>query len=380
MGTEEAEASRLTGCNQRYVDSLLRSQVLSSAGQAVPAFFLSLGALILLLYGGHLVIKGQMTLGALVAFSAYQGRLITPIKSLMGLYLGIQRAGVSLERVFELLDQQPYVKEAIHPISLSAFGAKSNFEAFPSTMNLARRPCMISTFLCALAAGWRSLVLRAPERLPSWSYCCVSTTLSRGRFCWMGTICANCSSKPCARTSRSSLTSPVSSMPRLRRISDTETHMRQLRTSTRLRVLPTFTSSFCLFRKAIKRWWEKEGSGFPPDNDKGLPIARAILRKAKIWLFDEATATLDVLTESRIREAMDRWLGEHTSIIVTHRLSSVVDMDRIVVLERGRITQVGDHRQLLRMEGLINAHHSHVRQVSWRGQDNLRCERRDCLQ
>jgi ATP-binding cassette subfamily B protein len=73
MGTEEAEASKLAGCNQRYVDSLLRYQVISSTGQALPAFFLSLSSVIVLLYGGHLVINGQMTLGALVAFSAYQG-------------------------------------------------------------------------------------------------------------------------------------------------------------------------------------------------------------------------------------------------------------------------------------------------------------------
>ena len=97
-------------------DQILRDA--TCAGQAVPAFFLSLGTLIVLLYGGYLVITGHMTLGALVAFSAYQGRLIAPIHNLMNLYLGVQRAGVSLERVFEMLEEQPCVKAASNPVSL----------------------------------------------------------------------------------------------------------------------------------------------------------------------------------------------------------------------------------------------------------------------
>lgn len=101
----------------------------------------------------------------------------------------------------------------------------------------------------------------------------------------------------------------------------------------------------------------ERGIGLSAGQRQRIAIARAILRGAKVWLFDEATAALDVLTESRIREAMDKWLGEYTAIIVTHRLSSVVDMDRIVVMEAGRITQAGDHRQLLGMDGLYQHLH-----------------------
>ena len=271
MGTEEAEASKLAGCNQRYVDSLLRYQVISSTGQALPAFFLSLSSVIVLLYGGHLVINGQMTLGALVAFSAYQGRLIGPIQNVMGLYLGIQRAGVSLERVFELLDQKPYVKEAIHRISLSHVRGEVEFRGI--SFNYEPGQETLHDINLLVPAGSRLAIIGPYGRRKDyghWSYCCAFTTLSKDRFCGMFTICANLSSKPCAKTSQLSLTSPVFFMASLRRIFEMETGTRRLRIFMRLHGLPTFTSSFCRFRKAIKRSSEREESGSPRDSDKEL--------------------------------------------------------------------------------------------------------------
>ena len=99
-----------------------------------------------------------------------------------------------------------------------------------------------------------------------------------------------------------------------------------------------------------------------------MAIARAILREAKVWIFDEATAALDVLTELRIQRAMDTWLGQYTSIVVTHRVSSVVHMDRIVVMEGGRITQVGDHHELMGMKGFYRQlHHETQRSREFSG-------------
>ena len=335
MGTEEAEASRLAGCNQRYVDSLLRSQVLSSTGQAVPAFFLSLGALILLLYGGHLVIKGQMTLGALVAFSAYQGRLISPIKNLMGLYLGIQRAGVSLERVFELLDQQPYVKEAIHPISLSCVrgevelrGVSFHYEPGQETLHdidLLVRAGSRLAIIGPTGAGKTTLMellLRFYD--PQQGQILLDGhDLRELRFKTLRANIAVITHEPCLF--HATIEENI-------RYGSPHATTQDIYAAAHAADIHEFILSLPQGYQTVVG---ERGVGLSAGQRQRIAIARAILKKAKVWLFDEATATLDVLTESRIREAMDRWLGEHTSIIVTHRLSSVVDMDRIVVMEAG---------------------------------------------
>lgn len=81
-----------------------------------------------------------------------------------------------------------------------------------------------------------------------------------------------------------------------------------------------------------------------------VAIARAILKQPAIMIFDEATSSLDSQAEQRILQAMDRVRGEYTSIVIAHRLSTVVDADLILVLESGRVVETGSHEELLRLE------------------------------
>jgi ABC-type multidrug transport system fused ATPase/permease subunit len=298
-----------------------------------------------------------MTLGALVAFSAYQGRLINPIKNLMGLYLGIQRAGVSLERVFELLDQQPHVKEAIHPISLSCVrgevelrGVSFNYEPGQETLHdidLLVRAGSRLAIIGPTGAGKTTLMellLRFYD--PKQGQILLDGhDLRELQFKTLRENIAVITHEPCLF--HSTIEENI-------RYGNPHATAEDIHAAAQAADVHEFILSLPHGYQTVVG---ERGIGLSAGQRQRIAIARAILRKAKVWLFDEATATLDVLTESRIREAMDRWLGEHTSIIVTHRLSSVVDMDRIVVMEGGRITQVGDHRQLLRMEGLYQQLH-----------------------
>ena len=83
-----------------------------------------------------------------------------------------------------------------------------------------------------------------------------------------------------------------------------------------------------------------------------LSIARALLRNPEILILDEATSNLDTQSEKEVQKALDNLLKDRTSIIIAHRLSTVVHADNILVLERGQIVQSGTHKQLLQKEGL----------------------------
>jgi subfamily B ATP-binding cassette protein MsbA len=83
-----------------------------------------------------------------------------------------------------------------------------------------------------------------------------------------------------------------------------------------------------------------------------ISIARAILRDARILLLDEATSALDAASEALVQEALDRLMQHRTTFIIAHRLSTVRDVDRILVVQDGQIVEQGPHEALVQQEGL----------------------------
>ncbi|MHA2365843.1 MAG: ATP-binding cassette domain-containing protein, partial [Candidatus Hodarchaeales archaeon] len=85
-----------------------------------------------------------------------------------------------------------------------------------------------------------------------------------------------------------------------------------------------------------------------------LAFARALLANPKILILDEATASVDLYTETLIQEAIETVLENRTSIVIAHRLTTVVNSDRIIVMENGKITEIGKHKELLNQGGLYS--------------------------
>jgi len=86
-----------------------------------------------------------------------------------------------------------------------------------------------------------------------------------------------------------------------------------------------------------------------------VAIARTILKRPSILLFDEATSSLDSHSERAVLNEIKRLAMDHTSIVIAHRLSTVIDADSIIVLEAGRVAEQGTHRELLAKNGLYSA-------------------------
>lgn len=83
-----------------------------------------------------------------------------------------------------------------------------------------------------------------------------------------------------------------------------------------------------------------------------IAIARALIRNPRVLVLDEATASLDTASERLIQQALERLLSNRTTFVVAHRLSTIRQADRIVVLAKGQITELGNHHQLLSTQGL----------------------------
>ena len=82
-----------------------------------------------------------------------------------------------------------------------------------------------------------------------------------------------------------------------------------------------------------------------------MAIARAVLADPKILILDEATSSVDTRTEKKIQDTMVRLMKNRTSLIIAHRLSTIRDADKIVVMDHGRVAEIGNHEQLLAQKG-----------------------------
>jgi ATP-binding cassette, subfamily B, bacterial len=115
----EYEARRFGKCNNRFVDALLRMQLVSFLSGGLPGAILTISTSLVFLYGGKMIIEGRMTIGTLVAFMAYHARLLSPVQNLMGLSANLASTRVSLRRIFEVLDIQAEVVEKRGAIALA---------------------------------------------------------------------------------------------------------------------------------------------------------------------------------------------------------------------------------------------------------------------
>jgi ATP-binding cassette, subfamily B, bacterial len=343
---EKIQHLRLSALGDAFVKAVTRLEMLSYLGASASTSSTVLGSALVMLYGGYLVIERQMTIGALVAFSAYQARAFNPLQALIDLYLRVQRAGVSVDRIFEFLDLPTESDGATGKVQLPEVRGEIEFRhvsfshdpAVPILDDLSFKIPTGGrlTIVGPSGAGKTSIVdLMARLIEPG-----AGTILLDGHdvrtfdLAWLRS--------QLVVTGHQAFVFHAPMIENLR-YACPEASPEQVIAAARAAGLHDFISSL---PDGYNNPVGEHGATLSDGQRQRISIARALLKDPKILVLDEALSALDVASEAEIRAAVERALPGSTVIMITHRVSSIRPDDQVMVLDQGRVLwsgRYGDH-------------------------------------
>ncbi len=304
-------------------------------------------------YGGIRVQDGSMSTGTLVAFLLYLFQIIFPITSFSLFFTQLQKAKGATERIIDILELEDEAGQAgleldirNKPISVSNLSfAYMEGEPVLSDVNLEANPGEMIAFVGPSGSGKTTLfaLLERYYEPSSGEIMIGDIPISQLSLeSWRSQIgYVSQESAMMAGTIRNNLTY---GLPDREKISDDE-----LLTVAEMAYADGFIREF---GKGLDTEVGERGVTLSGGQRQRISIARAFLRDPKILMMDEATASLDSQSEGIVQDALARLMEGRTTFVIAHRLSTIVDADKIVFIEKGKVTGIGTHQELIRSHQL----------------------------
>jgi len=352
FGQEDQEGRRFNQASGQLFSLVMRTSYLNSLNQAITGTLTSISPLIVLLFGGWQVIHGVISVGDLVAVSMFLGPLYLPLQRFSELNAVFSSSLAALDRIFEILDEDPGIQSSPGATPLKDCRGEVEFRdvrfAYDPT-----RPTLDGVSF-TIPAGTRTALVghSGSGKTTITSLIPRFYDVTGGMVLVDGHDVRDLEVESLRRPIALVLQDPILFSGSIREnllYGHPEASPADLETACR-------NANAWDFIQALPEGWETEvgerGTQLSGGQKQRITIARAFLRNPRILILDEATSSLDSESERLIKDALDRLMAGRTTLVIAHRLSTVVSSDQILVLHQGQIVDSGRHDELMTREGI----------------------------
>jgi len=348
---EEREQQRLKDKMEDVVNSNMDTVKLNLSFFPLLGFATSVGAVAIWFYGGMQVLAGTLSLGSLIAFTMYMGQFYGPINTLTNLFQPMQQALTSAERVMEIMDEEPQVTDSEDALDLNVKG-----DIMFSNVSFGYEPFLpvIYNVSFHVPAG-TTLGIVGPSGAGKTT---ITKLLMRFYDPQSGAIYVD--GVDLRKIKRSAWRRQVGIVLQDPFLFDGsvaynisyglgEVQPERIVAAAKAAAAHDFVMKLPL---AYDSWVGERGSMLSGGERQRVAIARAIITDPKVLIMDEATSSVDSVTEKQIQRAIDNLVKDRTTIIIAHRLSTIRKANNIIVMNHGTIVESGTHDELIKKNGL----------------------------
>ncbi len=352
---EPAARENFRAVSDRYRASNMQTVVL--AGTYFPAvdFISSAATAVVLGYGSYLAFNDQMSIGILVAFLAYLTNFFDPVQQLSQLYNTFLSAVAALDKITDLMDEEPEVRNSDNAVELGRIAGQVTFDDVRFAYG--RGPEVLHGIDLEVTAGTTVALVGHTGAGKS----TIAKLLARFYDPTEGSIRVD--GIDLRNVSQASLRRQLGIVPQegflfAGTVAENIAFGRPEAERAEI-VAAARAVGADEFIERLEDGYETQlgerGSRLSLGQRQLIAFARALLADPRILILDEATSSVDIGTERRIERALRRLLHGRTAFIIAHRLSTIRDADLIVVLEHGKVVEQGTHDELLALRGLYTS-------------------------
>jgi len=351
FGKEAREAERFRKKTEEYAAISRKNETFWATFYPIMTFLLGAGTYIAVFFGGNDVLKGEMTLGELVQYITYCGYLFGPLSWMTHLPRSVMQMITSMNRIYDVLDEEPDIANTADSKEFPIEGAFTfedvsfgyqTYEPVLEHINFEVKPGEMIGLVGASGTG-KSTLINLIMRLYD---------VDQGRITIDGTdirdIKTECLHSQIGVVLQETFLFSGSILANIR-YARPEATLAEVIQAAKAANAHDF---ICRTPDGYNTHVGEHGYNLSGGERQRIAIARAILNNPRLLILDEATSALDTESEYMIQKALDRLVKGRTTFAIAHRLSTLRNADRLVVIDKHTIAEIGTHSELLEKKGI----------------------------